>query len=70
MTALIDLGTARALAEGAHGDPFSVLGLHKRGRHWVLTAFVPGADRLSVVTDKADRRRCRTPRFRGSSLCA
>jgi 1,4-alpha-glucan branching enzyme len=51
--ALIDLGTARALAEGAHGDPFSVLGLHKRGRHWVLTAFIPGADRLSVLTDKA-----------------
>jgi 1,4-alpha-glucan branching enzyme len=50
--ALIDAGTAHALAEGTHGDPFSVLGLHERGRAWVLTAFVPGADSLFVLTDK------------------
>jgi len=36
-TALIDEGTARALADGAHGDPFSVLGLHKRDGRWVVT---------------------------------
>jgi hypothetical protein len=30
--ALIDAATARALADGAHGDPFSVLGLHQRGK--------------------------------------
>jgi 1,4-alpha-glucan branching enzyme len=49
----IDPGIARALAEGSHGDPFSVLGLHERGGQWVLTAFVPGADRLEVLTDGA-----------------
>ena len=45
----IDAATARALADGAHGDPFSVLGLHQRGKRWVLTAFVPGAERLEVL---------------------
>jgi 1,4-alpha-glucan branching enzyme len=50
-TAPIDGATAQAIARGAHGDPFSVLGLHKRGKTWVLTAFVPGADRLEVLAD-------------------
>jgi 1,4-alpha-glucan branching enzyme len=45
----IDHGVARALAEGAHGDPFSVLGLHERDGRFVLTAFVPGSDRLEVL---------------------
>jgi 1,4-alpha-glucan branching enzyme len=49
--ALIDAATARALADGAHGDPFSVLGLHQRGKRWVLTAFVPGAERLEVLAE-------------------
>ena len=51
--ALIDAATARALADGAHGDPFSVLGLHQRGKRWVLTAFVPGAKRLEVLAATA-----------------
>ena len=51
-TALIDLETAHALAQGVHGDPFSVLGLHQRGRRWVLTAFVPGAEGLTVLGSK------------------
>ena len=50
--ALLDEGTARAIAEGRHGDPFSVLGPQKRGGSWVVTAFVPGADRLWVLTGK------------------
>jgi len=51
--ALIDRGAAEAIAGGRHGDPFSVLGLHKRGGTWVVTAFVPGAERLWVLTGKA-----------------
>ncbi|MDZ4094316.1 MAG: 1,4-alpha-glucan branching protein GlgB, partial [Paracoccaceae bacterium] len=31
------------------GDPFAVLGLHQRGGLWVVSAFVPGADRLQVL---------------------
>lgn len=52
---LIDHGAARAIVEGRHGDPFSVLGLHKRDGAWVVTAFVPGAERLWVVTGKAGK---------------
>ncbi|MES2664806.1 MAG: 1,4-alpha-glucan branching protein GlgB [Pseudomonadota bacterium] len=52
---LIDDGAAHAIAEGRHGDPFSVLGLHKREAGWVVTAFVPGADRLWVLTGKAGK---------------
>lgn len=52
---LIDHGAARAIVEGRHGDPFSVLGLHKRGGGWVLTAFVPGAERLWVLTGKTGK---------------
>ena len=51
---LIDDGAAWAIAEGRHGDPFSVLGLHRRGMAWILAAFVPGAERLWVLTDAAD----------------
>ncbi len=52
----LDEGTARAIAEGRHGDPFSVLGPQKRGQKqgggWLITAFVPGADRLWVLSGK------------------
>jgi len=48
---LIDDVAAWAISEGWHSDPFSVLGLHQRGTCWVVTAFVPGAERLWVVTD-------------------
>ena len=54
MSELIEEGAAWAIAEGRHGDPFSVLGLHKRAG-WVVTAFVPGADRLWVLTGKAGK---------------
>ncbi len=47
---LIDEGTAAAITEGRHGDPFSVLGLHKRGKDWVLVAFQPGAETCAALT--------------------
>ncbi len=46
---LIDPAAAQALIAGAHGDPFSVLGLHQRGADWVITAFVPGAETVSAL---------------------
>ncbi len=49
---LIDIDTARAIAEGRHGDPFSVLGLHERGGKRIVTAFVPGATGVSALTGK------------------
>ena len=48
----VDEGTAWAIAEGRHGDPFSVLGPQKRGKGWLITAFVPGAGRLWVLSGK------------------
>ncbi len=51
-TPLIDPGVAQAIVSGTHGDPFSVLGPHKRGRGWTVTAFVPGAERLTVLAAK------------------
>jgi 1,4-alpha-glucan branching enzyme len=46
---LLDSGTALAIVEGRHGDPFAVLGPHPRGREWVVTAFVPGAVKLALI---------------------
>ena len=55
MSDLIEEGAARAIVEGRHGDPFSVLGLHRRGGRWVVTVFAPGAERLWVLTGKTNR---------------
>lgn len=52
---LIDEAAAFAIVEGRHGDAFSVLGPHKRGAQWVVTAFVPGADAMVLVTGKAGK---------------
>jgi 1,4-alpha-glucan branching enzyme len=48
-TAAFALHTARAIAEGTHGDPFAVLGLHPVGTSWQVRAFVPGAEALTVL---------------------
>jgi 1,4-alpha-glucan branching enzyme len=40
---------ARAIAEGRHDDPFGILGPHRRGDRLEVTAFDPGAERLSVL---------------------
>ncbi|MCU0900168.1 MAG: 1,4-alpha-glucan branching protein GlgB [Cypionkella sp.] len=66
---LIDDATAWALVEGRHGDPFSVLGPHQRGGKWVVTAFVPGADSLTVLTGKAGKELPATHWGHGLFLC-
>jgi 1,4-alpha-glucan branching enzyme len=67
---LIDDSAAWAIAEGRHGDPFSVLGLHKRAGSWVVTAFVPGADRLWVLSGKTGKATEATHWGQGLFLCA
>ncbi len=47
--ALIDAATARALADGAHGDPFSVLGLHQRGKRYGLQTMCEGGGLANVT---------------------
>ena len=51
----IDHGSALAIVEGRHGDPYSVLGQHQHGKDWVVTAFVPGAEKLWVLGDKGSK---------------
>jgi 1,4-alpha-glucan branching enzyme len=41
-----------AVVFGSHGNPFSVLGLHKVGKQWVARCFVPGA--TTVVAETLD----------------
>ena len=48
----LDRGAAEAIAGGWHGDPFGVLGPHKAAKGWEVRAFVPGADRLWLLTGK------------------
>ena len=50
---LIAPDVAKAILEGTHGDPFAVLGLHQRGKLWVVTAFVPGAETVTVLAADA-----------------
>ncbi len=52
---LIDPAAAAAIAEGRHGDPFALLGLHKRGGKWVVAAFDPGAQAMAVLVGKAGK---------------
>jgi len=44
---------AKALIEGRHGDPFGVLGLHRRFGKRCLTVLVPGADRVVALSGKS-----------------
>ena len=43
-------GAAAALAEGRHGDPFAVLGVHEQDDAAVLRVFVPGARGVEAVS--------------------
>ena len=47
---LIDHNAARAIVEGRCADPFSHLGVHKKGNQYLLTVFQPGAERLDCLT--------------------
>jgi 1,4-alpha-glucan branching enzyme len=41
---------AEAIASGAHGDPFAVLGLHETGDGFLARTFVPGAETIAALT--------------------
>jgi 1,4-alpha-glucan branching enzyme len=45
----LDRETARALADGRHCDPFSVLGPHDREDGRIIRAFLPGATRVDII---------------------
>lgn len=50
-----DQATQDALLSGAMSNPFSVLGPHKNGRRWSVTALVPGATRVDVLDGKTGK---------------
>ena len=68
-TDLITAEEAQALLDGRHGDPFSVLGLHKRAGKWVVTVLAPGAERLWLLTGKAGKEVEAQPWGGGLFLC-
>lgn len=41
---------AEAIASGAHGDPFAVLGVHQAGTGFLARTFVPGAETIVALT--------------------
>jgi 1,4-alpha-glucan branching enzyme len=52
---LFDAETAHAIAQGRHGDPFAVLGLHEVDGALVLRAMRPEADSVEVIDAKTGR---------------
>jgi 1,4-alpha-glucan branching enzyme len=52
VTDLIDPGAARALVEGRHGDPFGFLGPQVVDGKRIVTAFVPGAETVVLLTGR------------------
>ncbi len=50
----LDDAAAQAIVSGRHGDPFAVLGLHKRGKAQVVTAFAPGAEAMWVLHGRTE----------------
>jgi len=63
-----DAGTAEALLEGTMADPFAVLGPHKAGRRWSVTALVPGAQSVSVLDGKTGKVEAQLERLDGRGL--
>ncbi|MEM6947914.1 MAG: 1,4-alpha-glucan branching protein GlgB [Pseudomonadota bacterium] len=56
-----DASDFAALVDGRHGDPFAILGPHKRGRATWLTVFDPGAEEMAARI--GERRHALEPLF-------
>ncbi|MFN3145688.1 MAG: 1,4-alpha-glucan branching protein GlgB [Paracoccaceae bacterium] len=50
----LDLGMATAIAAGAHGDPFAVLGPHMRDGQRTVTVLQPGAETVHARTPEGE----------------
>ena len=58
------------LMQGDHGDPFSVLGMHRVNRQLFVRALLPGAKNVAVIESKTKRRLASLPRVGKSDLFA
>ena len=63
-----DTATAEALLAGTMSDPFSVLGPHKNGRRWSVTALIPGALDVEVLVGKTGKVEAELHRLDGRGL--
>jgi 1,4-alpha-glucan branching enzyme len=63
-----DAATAEALLSGTMSDPFSVLGPHKNGRRWSVTALLPGAQEVAVLDGKTGKVEASLERLDGRGL--
>ena len=54
MSTGVSSGAIAAIIEGRHGDPFSVLGPHEVDGGLAVRAFVPGAERVDVMTREGE----------------
>ena len=57
-----------ALLSGTMSNPFSVLGPHKNGRRWSVTALLPGADSVEVLDGRTGKREATLERLDGRGL--
>lgn len=64
--ATLSLDEAQALAEGRHGDPFSVLGLHSVEGKLVVRALRPEVDAVGVLDAKTGRKLASLTRLDGT----
>ena len=63
-----DTATAEALLTGSMSDPFAVLGPHKNGRRWSVTALLPGAEAVDVLDGKTGKVEAALERLDGRGL--
>ena len=63
-----DAGTAESLLTGTMSNPFAVLGPHKNGRRWSVTALLPGAQSVDVVDGKSGKVEATLERLDGRGL--
>ena len=63
-----DAATSEALLSGAMCDPFAVLGPHRNGRRWSVTALLPGAETVEVIDGTTGKRAAVLNRLDGRGL--
>src|SRR4051794_6988215 len=65
---MTDAGSARAIAEGSHHDPFSFLGMHQEGSGLVVRTFQPQAAAVGLIDGRTDRLTASFERVHDSGL--
>ena len=67
MPSQIDQSALKALADGRHSDPFSLLGMHKEGKQRVVRTLQPQAQTVSLVSVSGEEL-CRMKKIHAGGL--